>query len=92
MLDIGETSDPSLDFRLLGKSTRCNIDHSRFNCIMPQTSTKQPSMKLNYVKHLQKVDSESFIKETEEASMNVVDMSMQHRTVRPLYQESELSR
>ena len=59
---------------------------------MPQTSTKQPSMKLNYVKHLQKVDSESFIKETEEASMNVVDITMQHRTVRPLYQESELSR
>jgi hypothetical protein len=44
--------DSSLDYRQLGKSTRCNVDHSRFHCILPYTSLKQQSMKLQYVRYL----------------------------------------
>ena len=46
----GMEIDPHLDFRALGKNTKCNIDHSKYHCILPYTSVKQPSLKLNYVK------------------------------------------
>ena len=42
-MNIGLASienDPGLDYRALGKSTRCNIDHSSFHCILPYTSVK----------------------------------------------------
>jgi hypothetical protein len=32
--------EPYLDFRGIGKSTRCNVDHSKFHCILPYTSLK----------------------------------------------------
>ena len=42
-----------LDFRGIGKSTRCNVDHSKFHCILPYTSLKETNMKLNYIRYLQ---------------------------------------
>jgi hypothetical protein len=48
----GMEIDPHLDFRALGKNTKCSIDHSKFHCILPYTSVKQPSLKLSYNKYL----------------------------------------
>jgi hypothetical protein len=46
----GMEIDPHLDFRALGKNTKCSIDHSKYHCILPYTSIKQPSLKINFVK------------------------------------------
>jgi len=48
----GMEIDPHLDFRALGKNTKCSIDHSKFHCILPYSSVKQPSLKLSYIRYL----------------------------------------
>jgi hypothetical protein len=42
--------DSTIDFRALGKSTVSIYDHSKFACIMPNTTLKQKALKVQFVK------------------------------------------
>lgn len=74
------SQDPALDFRAFGKSVRCNIDHSKYQCVLPYTSTKQHDMRLHYVKLCQEEDSRSFEQE--------ILKDTRIKSVRPLRQEA----
>ena len=81
--------DPTLDFRALGKSSKCNLDHSRYHCILPYTSKKQPPLKLNYVRVVQCDSEEKFqIDLNEKLSQSVISTATggdNYKAVRPLY-------
>ena len=86
--------EPHLDFRALGKSTKSNVDHSKFHCILPYTSLKQPSMKLNYVRHLQDEGRKIAIEEENQYGNTTkwANTVQHHKTIRPLYEDTEKTR
>jgi hypothetical protein len=82
--------DSSLDFREFGKSTKCNVDHSKYHCILPSTSLKQKSMRLQFVKLCLEKEQREYFKQAkiEGASING-HHSWLNKTVRPLYEDSQ---
>jgi hypothetical protein len=39
----------ALDYSIVGKSTKPKLDHSKFSCILSETTIKQPSIKKNFM-------------------------------------------
>ncbi len=47
-----------IDFTVLGKSTKAKINHSKYTCILSETTMKQGAIKKNFMKLLYKEKAE----------------------------------